>query len=147
MGLKTLDDYDLEYCITIPPHTYGVKRLCQGGIQYIFHFENGYGASVIQHDYSYGHQYDLWEVAVLKQTDDKWNICYDSGLTRDVIGCITENGVEQVLSDISTVTEDDFFDTHDITRYWDDQGSEDYYDEDDYYDDDDYYDEDEDSDS
>ena len=129
MGIKTLDDYNLENTIIIPPHVYGEKRLCLGGIHYIYHFKNGYGASVIQHDYSYGHEHGLWEVAVLKETDGNWDICYDSGLTRDVIGGITEQGVEEVLSDISIITKDDFFETHNVMRYWADQGPEDYYDD------------------
>ena len=36
-----------------------------GGIQKVYKFPNGYGASVIQHRGSYGYQKGLWEVAFM----------------------------------------------------------------------------------
>lgn len=35
-----------------------------GGIQRIYHFDNGYGASVVRFTYSYGFEQGLWELAV-----------------------------------------------------------------------------------
>lgn len=52
------------------------------GIQAKTFFQNGYGASVIKTPYSYGGDEDLYELAVLC----KDGICYDSGLTEDVLG-------------------------------------------------------------
>lgn len=43
-----------------------------GGIQYKAKFPNGYGASIIKHNFSYGSSNDNWELAVL---DDK-GLCY-----------------------------------------------------------------------
>ena len=37
----------------------------QGGLQMIYHFSNGYGASVIQHEGSYGGLSSKWELAVI----------------------------------------------------------------------------------
>ena len=31
------------------------------GVQHVYEFPNGYGASVIKHDYSYGGKSGLWE--------------------------------------------------------------------------------------
>jgi hypothetical protein len=40
------------------------------GIQYIFKADNGYGASIVQHDFSYGGKKGLWELAVTKYDED-----------------------------------------------------------------------------
>ena len=44
-----------------------------GGIQKIYSFPNGYGASVIKHEGSYGGSDGLWELAVLKEEE----LCYN----------------------------------------------------------------------
>ena len=74
-----------------------------GGIQYIFRFENNYGASVVKHWGSYGHDDDEWELAVAKFYDDdnsNWSICYDTPLTDDVIGWLTDEDVRDLLKKI-----------------------------------------------
>lgn len=64
------------------------------GVQKIFKFDNMYGASVIKHRYSYGSDLGLWELAVIKyQDDDKWGIVYDTKLTDDVLGYLTDDDV------------------------------------------------------
>lgn len=51
-------------------------RELHGGPQAIFHFDNGYGASVIQNGMSYGADSGLWELAVLKfNADGEWKLC------------------------------------------------------------------------
>lgn len=73
------------------------------GIQYVFKFENDYGASVIKHDGSYGHRDDLWELAVAKFGDaDKrdWHLDYDTEITDDVIGSLTDEEVRNLLARI-----------------------------------------------
>lgn len=64
-----------------------------------YEFKNGYGASVIRHQYSYGGDKGLYEVAVLK--DD--NICYDTPLTTDVIGYCTLAKVADILIKIKNL--------------------------------------------
>ena len=64
-----------------------------GRYQYVFRFDNGYGASVIKHAYSYGYEEDLWELAVLEFYDGDYHICYDTEITDDVIGYLTDKEV------------------------------------------------------
>ncbi len=66
------------------------------GHQAVFKFENGYGASVIEHDHSWG-----IELAVLLFTkDDNFTLCYDTPITSDVIGNMTEDEVKETLQQI-----------------------------------------------
>jgi hypothetical protein len=73
------------------------------GVQKIYKFENGYGASVVCHDGSYGGPYDefednLWEIAVL---DSEGAITYHTPVTQDVIGRANDDEVTRVLKEIS----------------------------------------------
>ena len=78
-----------------------------GGIQYRFRFKNHYGASVIKHDYSYGHKQDLWEIAVIRYyRDDEWYITYDTDITDDVIGYLSDEEVREILKRISELNND-----------------------------------------
>lgn len=61
-------------------------------------FDNGYQASIVISPYSYGGSKGLYEIAVL---DDKGSITYATHITNDVIGDLTEEGVEEVLQQIS----------------------------------------------
>jgi hypothetical protein len=79
------------------------------GVQAKHFFDNGYGVSVIQSPNSYGGDEGLYELAVLKhyvQKDygaglsHKWEICYDTHITDDVLGHLTEEQVESYLCDI-----------------------------------------------
>ena len=60
------------------------------------HFDNGYGASVVSHTFSYGGALGLYEIAVLRGGD----IVYDTPITSDVIGHLTEEDVTEVLKQI-----------------------------------------------
>ena len=78
-----------------------------GGIQYMFRFKNHYGASVVKHDYSYGHENDLWEIAVIKYSrDDEWHITYNTDITNDVIGYLSDEEVREILKRISELNND-----------------------------------------
>lgn len=53
-------------------------------IQHIYEFENGYGASVIHNEFSYG-----LELSVLRfKPSGDFELCYDTSVTDDVIGYI-----------------------------------------------------------
>lgn len=70
------------------------------GTQRLYRFENGYGASVIQAEYSYGGNDGLWELAVLKfegVSNYDFKLCYDTPITDDVIGYLTEEQVQALL--------------------------------------------------
>jgi hypothetical protein len=70
-----------------------------GGVQHVYSFSNGYGASVVKHDFSYGGKQGLWELAVLEGED----ICYTSGITDDVIGHLSWVNVEKILGEIKSL--------------------------------------------
>lgn len=70
------------------------------GIRYRFYFDNGYGASVIRHMYSYGFDDGLWELAVLAGDI----LCYNTEITNDVIGYLTEGEVEKLLNRIKDLS-------------------------------------------
>jgi len=75
------------------PESYGGD-----GYQLIYKFDNGYGASVVKHDFSYGGKKGLYEIAVL---DKEGDLCYDTPITEDVIGHLTMGEVENILAEIS----------------------------------------------
>ena len=68
------------------------------GYQLVYKFDNGYGASVVKHDMSYGSKDGLYEIAVL---DNNGALCYDTPITDDVIGYLSTVDVEQYLAEIS----------------------------------------------
>ena len=69
----------------------------QGGVQRVYKFPNGYGASVIRHKGSYGFKSGLWELAVLDSSGD---LCYSTPITNDVIGYLTDEEVILKLNEI-----------------------------------------------
>lgn len=78
------------------------ERTLNGGPQVVHKFDNGYGASVICHEFSYGGTAGLKEPAVLKfrnGTDD-FSLCYDTEITDDVLGYLTEEDVVELLERI-----------------------------------------------
>lgn len=79
----------------------------EGGEQIIYKFDNGYGASVVRHRYSYGGDNGLWELAVIKFIDDtNWNLTYDTPVTGDVIGYLEWPGVQELLAKIKSLGEE-----------------------------------------
>jgi len=61
------------------------------------HFDNGFGVSVVSHTYSYGGRDGLYEIAVLDSDD---NLTYDTPVTNDVIGYLTEEDVTDVMKQV-----------------------------------------------
>ena len=60
-------------------------------------FENGYGASVVRHEYSYGGKDGLYELAVLGSDGE---LTYDTPITSDVIGYLRDIDVTDVMEKI-----------------------------------------------
>jgi len=65
-------------------------------------FNNNFGVSVIRASGepfggSYGHEDGLYEVAVL---DADGNLTYDTYITDDVIGSLTEDGVTNIMKQV-----------------------------------------------
>ena len=62
-------------------------------------FENGYGISVIE-TYAKG---DSLEIAVLKGDSYDWRICYDTKITDNVIGGLSEDEVNKIATQIANL--------------------------------------------
>lgn len=84
-------------------HTPFLTRPLNGGTQQVFRFDNGFGASVVQHNYSYGSDRGLWELAVVTFEGDDWDITYDTDITGDVIGHLEWSEVESYLDRIAAL--------------------------------------------
>ncbi len=65
-----------------------------GGVQAIERFENGYGASVVCTPYTYGGDKGLYELAVFGSDG---HITYDTPITNDVLGYLSEQDVTEIL--------------------------------------------------
>ena len=74
-----------------------------GGVQRHYFFLNGYGASVVRTSFSYGGREGLWELAVLKGTEESSAITYDTPITTDVIGWLSEVKVDNLLYEIEAL--------------------------------------------
>ena len=61
-------------------------------------FPNGYGVSVVRFPGSYGFEDDLYEVAILQGTEDKWEITYDTPITDDVLGHRDDQDINIILA-------------------------------------------------
>ena len=59
-------------------------------------FDNGYEASVVKSEYTYGGKDGLYELAVFKDGE----ICYDTPITDDVIGYLRPEDVTDVMAKI-----------------------------------------------
>jgi hypothetical protein len=75
-----------------------------GGIQYLNFFPNGYGVSIIQHEFSFTDP-NTWELAVLQGEPDNWKICYTTSITSDyswgVLESLSDDEVNEVCKKVS----------------------------------------------
>lgn len=83
LQFKTFEDIEFE-----PIHK-GVKSKIM--------FDNGFGASVVRHENSYGGSKGLYELAVL---DKEGYLNYDTPITDDVLGYLTPEKVTEILIQI-----------------------------------------------
>ena len=96
---------------------HGIVKEGGKGTQKIWRFKNGFGCSVVRFSIpnifklhnkkigSYGIENGLWELAVIKfgdnnEKNDDWKITYETELTKDVIGYLTEEQVEKYLKKV-----------------------------------------------
>lgn len=73
------------------------------GVQQLYFFPNGHGASVVRHTYSYGGSKGLWELAVIEGNQEEWHIDYSTSITEDVLGHLTEDEVDRLLERIASL--------------------------------------------
>lgn len=76
---------------------YDIKHVWDG-VNEVYFFHNGRGASVVRHKYSYGGPEGLWELAVLKGNEEESEIDYTTEITSDVLGHLSDERVSHVLS-------------------------------------------------
>jgi hypothetical protein len=75
-------------------HPMGIGKQC------IVRFLNGYAASIVQGPHTYGGDKGLYELAVFGKDGQ---ITYDTPITSDVLGYLSEQEVEKTLSDIKNL--------------------------------------------
>jgi hypothetical protein len=80
-----------------------LTREINGGTQQVFRFDNGFGASVVQHRFSYGSDQGKWELAVVTFDGDEWHLTYDTDITSDVLGYLEWSEVEEYLDQIAAL--------------------------------------------
>ena len=86
------------------------KGFIDGGVHYVFRFENGYGASVIKAYWTYGGMKDLWELAVIRffgEENDEYKLDYDTEITDNVCGYKTDDDIRELLARIKELENPD----------------------------------------
>lgn len=82
--MKTFEDLEFR------PHR-------MDGVQSIMMFDNGYGVSVVKTLFSYGGKMGQYELAVL---DSGENITYNTPVTSDVLGYLSEKEVTRYMIEV-----------------------------------------------
>jgi hypothetical protein len=72
----------------------------ENGIMARMSFDNGFGVSVIKTLFSYGSKQGLYELAVL---DSSGSITYDTTITDDVLGYLSEDEVTENMIKIQKI--------------------------------------------
>ena len=86
--MKTFKDLEFEQ-LNDTPYMVGKKSR--------MHFDNGFGVSVVSHTHSYGGRSGLYELAVL---DKDGLLTYETPVTSDVIGFLTEEDVTDIMKQV-----------------------------------------------
>jgi len=86
------------------PHSVG------SGVHATTRYDNGYGASVVQFTVgafggSYGVEHGLYELAVIKWEKGKFSLTYETPITDDVLGGLSEQDVTDTLHKIAELPE------------------------------------------
>lgn len=83
---------------------YDARPLESGAVQKLYKFANGYGASVVKGEHTYGGDEGLWELAVITFTDEgTFTLSYTTPITEDVEGHLTDDAVEELLAKIEAL--------------------------------------------
>ena len=99
--MKTFDDIKFE------PHSMGM------GVHGKVFFPNGYGLSVVRFRSPFGGgsytsvDREDYEVAIIKGTEDKWFISYDTDLTEDVLARQTKEDINKIIKHIIRLPKDE----------------------------------------
>lgn len=73
-------------------------QVVPGGKQAKIFFDNGYGASVVGGGRGlYGNGISTFELAVIKGTESKWGISYDTNITQDVMSYLSIEDIDETL--------------------------------------------------
>lgn len=76
--------------------------------QILHRFDNGYGASVVSHDFSYGGNDGLSELAVIRwRGKNDFDLTYETPITDDVIGWLDDDAVEELVKKIEALRPED----------------------------------------
>lgn len=91
--MKTFKDIDFQ------PHSVG------DGLSGKIFFDNGYGVSVVRFKIndrysSYTNNEDEWELAILFGNEKEWELTYNTPITNDVIGWLTEDKVTDIMKKV-----------------------------------------------
>ena len=86
--MKTFNDLEFK------PH------ITMDGVMSRITFENGYGASVVRGEYTYGGKDGLYELAVL---DSNGDLTYETPITSDVEGYLSEDDVTVLMKQIQNL--------------------------------------------
>ena len=78
------------------------------GLQATHFFPNGYGVSVVRFKAggiygSYTNGESDWELAVLKGNKKKWSLTYNTPITEDVLGYLSEKDVTDTMKKIQSL--------------------------------------------
>lgn len=100
MGYSNL--HELVVCILASFSTSYDYRPFRGGHGWKFFFPNGYGVSIVKHDFSYGGDADLWELAALRgKSIDNFELFYCDITYDDVVGGLTEKELIELARKVS----------------------------------------------
>ena len=78
------------------------------GIQAVSIFDNGYGVSVVRFSIfgsyaSYTDDENEFELAIVEGDEKSFSLCYDSGITENVIGHLTRYEVSSVMLQVQNL--------------------------------------------
>jgi len=72
--------------------------------QTLYKFDNGFGASIIFHQGSYGYEQGLVELGIVRWFGNKHMLAYDTYLTNDVLGDLTQEQAQLILEKIKELS-------------------------------------------